>query len=122
LKRFLSCVLVVALASSTLLAGPGPDPSRVAQIQKKVADSVRHHRLVVVETYDHRQLQGSVSEAQADKFILTHQGRSTTLTYDEVEKISWSSGVPREVKAVIAAVAVAGGLYLALRLLGALRD
>jgi 3-keto-L-gulonate-6-phosphate decarboxylase len=122
LKKFISCALVVALASASLWAGPDPDPAHAAQIRKRVAESVRHHYLVVVETYDHRQLQGSVSEAQADSFVLTHQGRSTTLTYAEIEKISWSSWGNRELKAVIAAVAIAGGLYLAVRLLGGLRD
>jgi hypothetical protein len=121
LREFVSVVLVVALVSTRLLAHPAPDPVHAAQIQKKVAVSVRHHYLVAVETYDHRQLQGSVSEAQTDRFVLTHQGRSTTLTYAEVEKISWPGGVSRELKAVIAAAAVAGGLYLAVRLLGGLR-
>ena len=121
MREFISCVLVVALVTANLLADPAPDPAHAAQIQKRVAESVRHHYLVVVETYDHRQLQGSVSEAQSDSFVLTHQGRSTTLTYAEVAKISWSSGISRELKAAIAAGAVVGGLYLAVRLLGGLR-
>ena len=124
MKWLASWVLIAALTCSPLWADagpdPNPDPNHVANIQKRVADSIRHHRIVVVETFDHRQLQGSVSEAQPDGFVLSNHGRSTTLTYAEVDKVTWSTHVPREVWALVGAAGIAAALYGLVRLLGGL--
>jgi len=121
MKKLVSCLLVVALTCPALRAAPGPDEKHIDSIHKRIAESITHHRIVVIDTYDHRRLQGSVSEAQADGFVLANQGRSTTLMYVQVERVTWSTRFPREVTATIVAAAVAGLLYELVRLLGGLR-
>jgi hypothetical protein len=76
-----------------------------------VASELKHHWIVTVATADHRELQGSVSEARADNFVLTNRGRSTELSYAEVEKIAWPPHVSKHVVAVIVGVAVAVTLW-----------
>ena len=68
LRLRLICILSVTLSASLLWAEPAPDPQHVESIRKKVMQCVDHHRVVVVETYDNRRLQGGVSEVGADLF------------------------------------------------------
>jgi len=74
-----------------------------------------------VETYDDRLFQGSVSEAAADSFVLTCNGRSTTLQYEEVRKITWPSEVSKQAKIAIEVTAAFSSLFVALVLLGGLK-
>jgi hypothetical protein len=121
MKRLFLCVLMFALACSPLRAGDVPDQKHTIKIQKKVAACLEHERRVTVETYDGRLFRGSVSEAGADAFVLSFNGRPTTLKYEEVRKISWPSEVSKQAKVAIEVTAVLGGLLLAVVLLGGLR-
>jgi hypothetical protein len=103
--------------SAQLAAQPAPDAEHAQKIKSRAAYALDHHRFVAVETADHRRFQGLVSETQPDSFVLTLQGRTTTLTYAEVERISWQQHMPRPVVAVLVAVPVAIGLYVILHLL-----
>ena len=74
-----------------------------------------------METYDDRLFQGSVSEAAADSFVLTCNGRSTTLQYEEVRKIKWPPEASKQAEVAVAVTAVFGSLFVALVLLGGFR-
>ena len=119
--KLIAAVLIVAWMGLPALPGQAPDQKHIEIIQKKIAESIRQHVLVTVETYQDRLLQGSVSEAQADHFVLILQGASTTLTYAEVKNVTWKTHVSKHVWAVVAGAAVAGALYGLVRLLGGLR-
>ena len=82
MRAVVSMALVLALGIQA-----APDQKHVTQVRRKVESSMQHASRVVIETYDARRLQGSVSEARADSFILTNDGRSTTLTYAEVRRV-----------------------------------
>jgi hypothetical protein len=122
MKKLVSLLLVASLACSSLWADQTPNQQHIDKIRKRVADSVAYHRIVFVATYDHRQLQGIVSEAEADSFVLSIQGRSTTLSYGEVERVKWRGQTPRVVWAVVGAVAISAALYGLVVLLGGTRD
>jgi hypothetical protein len=117
-RKLFVCLLIFTLACTPLLAGGDPDQKQIAKIKKKVAVCLEHERRVTVDTYDDRLLEGSVSEAGADSFVLNYDGRSTTLKYADVRKIKWPSEVSKQVKVVIGAAAVVGVLVVALVLIG----
>lgn len=134
MKKCLTVALIAALLWCPLWAQSGPDqnssrnnpgrnedPQQIAAIQKKVNNALSHSRRVFVATYDHRRLQGFVSEIEQDNFVLTVSGRSTTLAYADVESITWRKHLPRSAVAAIAAVSVAGFCLLAVYLLGGLK-
>jgi hypothetical protein len=79
MKKIVSCLLVVTLICPALWSDPVPDQKHIDHIQKKIAAAVEQHRIVAIDTFDHRHFQGSVSEAQADRFVLMYQGRATML-------------------------------------------
>ena len=114
MRTFVCWALLLALISPHLAAQPVPDAKREQKIRTRAAYALDHHRFVAVETADHRQFQGLVSETQPDHFVLVLQGRTTTLTYAEVDRISWQQHMPRPVVAVVVATGVALGLYFIL--------
>jgi hypothetical protein len=75
----------------------------------------------VIDTYDGRRLQGSVSEAGVDHFVLTNDGRSVTLTYAEVRRVRESARLSRMVKAILIGGVVAGILLALVWAPGGLR-
>lgn len=121
MRKILTCLLLIALTSSLSWANADPDPQHVETIRKKVADCLNRQRRVVVETYDNRRLQGYVSEAGPDDFVLGYEGRLTTLSYGDVKKIKWQSAVTKQVKVVIAAAAITAAIFGLVVLLGGLK-
>jgi len=91
MKKALTCLLVLALTPIPTWASPGADQAHIEVIKKTVAHCVDHQRRVVVETYDKRRLQGVISEARTDDFVLIDAGRATTLSYKDIRKIKWQS-------------------------------
>ena len=85
----LAGTFVFALSGSRLWASPGPDqqhpdrqdpdPQHIEAVKKKVARCVDRHRRVAVETFDGRRLQGAISEARSDDFLLVYGGRAWRL-------------------------------------------
>lgn len=121
MRKLFICLLIFTLTCPRLWAGTGPDPKQIAKVKKKVAACLEHHRTVTIETYDDRLLQGSVSEAGADAFLLGHNSKSVTLGYEDVKKIKWPSEVSKQVKVVLGAAAVVGVIFGFVVLLGGLR-
>jgi hypothetical protein len=115
MRTFICCALILALASGQVAAQPAPgpnhDPKHEEKIRARVANALDHHRFVAVETTDQRRFQGLVSEAESDHFVLALQGQTTTLTYAEVQRITWQQHVPRPIVAVAVATGVALALY-----------
>jgi hypothetical protein len=118
LRKLFVCLLIFALTCSQLLGGAGPDHKQIAKVKKKVASCLENHRRVTIETYDDRLLQGFVSEAKADAFILGYNGKSTTLNYADVKKIKSPSEVSKQVKVVLGTAAVLGVIFGLVVLLG----
>jgi hypothetical protein len=117
MRRIVCWALIVAVMSSPLAAQTAPDARHAEKVKSRAAYALDHNLVVAVETSDHRQLQGLVSETQPDQFVLALQGHTTALTYSEVESITWHRHMPRLVVAVIGGAAVAGGLYAVVHLL-----
>jgi hypothetical protein len=92
MKKLLVCLLLLALGCPQMWAGAGPDQAHIDKIKKKIADCVDQHRRVTIETYDDRILQGSISEAGADNFVLSYAGKSTTLNNSDVKKNQMALG------------------------------
>lgn len=95
MRKSLLGLLVFTLAGVPVRPGAGSDQKQIAKVQKKVAACLEQERRVTVETYDGRLFKGSVSETEADEFVLVYNGRSTTLKYADVRKITWPSEVTR---------------------------
>ena len=126
MKRSLVCLLVFALTGSRLSASPAPDQQHrhqqhIEAVRKKVARCVDRHRRVTVETFDGRRLQGAVSEAGTDDFVLVYGVRATTVSYGEVKKIKWPSPVWRQAEAVAIAAGVTAAIFGLVVLLGGLK-
>ncbi len=117
MRKLVSVGVVLALMSAQLMADPATDARHAQKIRIKADQALEHHRVVTVETADHRRLQGLVSETQPDHFVLIFEGRTTTLTYAEVERITWPQHMPRPVVAALTGLAVAGVLYGVVHLL-----
>ncbi len=109
MKKILACFLMLTISCSQLWAGPGPDQKHIDKVKRKVTECLEKDRRVSVKTYDDRAFQGSVSEAGADHFVLTNEGRSTTLTYADVKNIK-SPMSPGKKHAIIMAI-VTGGFF-----------
>ena len=122
MNKLIALLLAFTLSASELAASPGPDQKHIDAIKKKVFNALENSRHIVIETYDDRALQGTISEAGTDNFILDLQQKSTTLSYADVRKIKWHSPMPREVKTILIATAVTGILVLGVVLAGGLRD
>ena len=116
MRAVVSMALILPLAIQA-----APDTKHVAQVRRKIESSMQHASRVVIETYDARRLQGSVSEARVDSFILTNDGRSTTLTYEEVRRVFASAQVSKPVTAILIGGVVAGVLLALVWALGGLR-
>jgi len=121
MRRLIVSVLVIAFITSAAFGSSTPDQKHIEKIRKKVASCVENSRHVSIETYDRRELQGSISEANSDTFVLSFHNNSTTLNYADVKTIKWPSALSKAAKTVIAVTAVTGGLFLAVVLLGGLR-
>lgn len=121
MNKIVGCVLVLMFACPQIWGAPGPDQKHIEKMKKKVAKCVEEPRRVSIETYDGRRLQGSISAADADTFVLTNSSRSSTLAYADVKKIKWPSSTAHYVMAVAGAAAVAGALYGLVYLLGGLK-
>jgi hypothetical protein len=121
MKKALACLLVFALAASPTWASSGPDQQHIEAIRKRVAHSVDAQRRVVVETYDNRRLQGVISEARSDDFVLVCSGRATTLSYPDVRKIRWQSRAWGQAKALAVAAGVTVAIFGLVVLLGGTR-
>jgi hypothetical protein len=121
MKKLLICLLTIALASSPLMADDGPNQKHIDSIKKKVANCVDHPRRVAVETYNGNRMQGIISEAGTDDFVLNYAGRATTISYRDVKKIHWPSPVMKQVWLLAGAAAVAGALFGLVILAGGLK-
>jgi len=121
MRKLLACLLIFTLTGPRLWARTDPDQTQIAKVRAKVAQCLERHRRVTIATYNGRLLQGSVSEASADAFVLTNNGRSTTLNYADVRKIKWPSAVSKQVKVAIETAAIVGALFGFVVLLGGLR-
>jgi hypothetical protein len=97
----------------------GPEACGAGAPEDRIIHAAREQ--VVIETYDARRLQGSVSEARADSFILTNDGRSTTLTYAEVRRVFAPGQLSKPVTAILVGGVVAGVLLALVWALGGLR-
>jgi len=121
MKKALTCLLVLALTPIPTWASPGADQAHIEVIKKTVAHCVDHQRRVVVETYDKRRLQGVISEARTDDFVLIDAGRATTLSYKDIRKIKWQSPLWKHAKAVAAAAGITAAIFGLVVLLGGLK-
>jgi len=121
LKKSIAGLLVFALLASGVCASQTPDRKHTDAIRKKVSSCLENSRHVAVQTYDGRQLQGSVSEAGPEFFALTFQGNSTALNYTDVKSIKWPSPISKPVKDIILATSITAGLVLFFVLIGGLR-
>ena len=115
MKNMIARLLVVALTCCQAWADSGPDQAHALAVKKNVAHCLDHQRRVVLETYDNRRLQGVISEAGADDFVVSYAGQATTLLYRDVRKIKSQSPAGRQAKLMVAEVvigaAVIGTLY-----------
>jgi hypothetical protein len=121
MKKLVISLLIVALTSSASWADSSPDQRHIKSIRKKVDACVDQHRRVVIETYDNRRLQGFITEAKTDDFVISYAGRATALSYADVRKVKWPSPVLKQVELVGAAMATAGVLFGLLILAGGLK-
>ena len=118
MKGSLICLLVFAFTCSPMSASPAPDQQHIEAVKKKVARCVDQPRRVVVETFDGRRLQGAISEARSDDFVLVYGGRATNLSYGEVKKIKWQSPVWKHAQAVAIAAGITAAIFGLVVLLG----
>jgi hypothetical protein len=116
MRRLICRALIAALISTPLAAQSAPD-SHTEKIKSRAAYALDRHFVVTVETTDHRQLQGLVSETEGDHFVLALQGHTTPLAYTDVERIAWHQHVPRPLVAGVTVVAVSVALYFILHAL-----
>lgn len=107
MRKLFTYVLILTVTCSQLWASPGPDQKHADKIRKKVIECVERDRRVTIETYDDRRLQGSISEAAADTFVVTNEGRSTTLTYAGVKSIKSPMSAGKK-RAIVTAIVTAG--------------
>lgn len=121
MKRVFTYLLVFALTPCRVWASPGPDQKHTEAVKRKVAECVDHQRRIVVETYDDRRLQGVISEARSDDFVLIYAGRTTTLSYQDVRKIKWQSPVWKHAKTVAIAAGMTAAIFGLVVLLGGLK-
>ena len=119
--KIVACVLVLMLTCSQIWGAPGPNEKHIEKIKKQVAKCVEKPRRVSIETYDDRRLQGTISEADVDTFVLTQGSRSSTLAYANVKQIKWSSSAAHYMMVGVEAAAVVGALFGLVYLLGGLK-
>jgi len=122
LTKTIATLLVFALLAAGVGASQTPDQKHIDAIKKKVATCLENSRHVTIQTYDGRALQGSISEAGPDTFVLIFQGNSVTLNYADVKSIKWPSPMSSAVKTSLLGTAVVAGLLLVFLLLGGLHD
>jgi len=120
MKTLVCWALTLALMCVQLQAQPATDPKHAEKIRIRATRALEHRYVVSVETSDHRQFQGLVSEIQPDHFVLALQGHRTTLTYVEVERVKWrwNTNTTRIVLTVIAGAGFAAAIYVAVHKAG----
>lgn len=121
MKKNLTLLLVFLLTTAPTWASPGPNQAHIEVIKKKVAHCVDQQKRVVVETYDNRRLQGVISEARTDDFVLIYAGRATTLSYQAIAKIKWQSPIWKHAKAIATAAGITAAIFGLVVLLGGLK-
>jgi hypothetical protein len=121
MKKYLAALLAFALMGSQVAAAQGPEQKHIEAVKKKVAACLENSRHVSIETYDDRKLQGSISEAGPDTFVLNYHSTSTVLNYSDVRKIKWPSPANKTLQTVIIVGGVCGALLLGVVLLGGLK-
>ncbi|MGA8224805.1 MAG: hypothetical protein WB780_24390 [Candidatus Acidiferrales bacterium] len=121
MRKIFACLLLVTLISPRLWSAAGPDQKQIAKIKKRVAACLEHHRRVTIETFDGQLLQGSISEAGADAFQLTHSSSSTRLNYAEVKNIRWPSPATKQIWLGVEVAATLGVIFGLLVLFGGLK-
>jgi hypothetical protein len=121
MKKVCICLLVYTLTCSLIWADSRTDQRYTESVKKKIASCVDQQRRVVVETFDNKQLQGFVTEAGADDFVLSYGGRATTLSYGNVKRVRWPSPVWKQAKLIAGAAAIVGALFGLVVLLGGLK-
>jgi hypothetical protein len=112
MNRILACLLIFTLVYPRLWADSGPDQNHTDTIRKKAAECVEKQRRVAVEMFDGRRLQGAISEAGQDTFVVSFGSRSTTLVYTDVKKIEWQSPISSRVEVGIISAAIVSSLIL----------
>ena len=121
MKQLIALVLFFAVACNSCFAGAQPDQKHIDKVRKQVSDYLEQGTRVSVETYDQRKLQGSISEANSDTFVLTVDGRSTTLNYADVKKIKSPMSRSKKQK-IVAAIFTIGFLGTVLGLVATQKD
>jgi hypothetical protein len=107
-KSLIAFALIFALAGQSLWAG-APDQKHVEKIHKKVNQYLDDGRHVTVETYDDRRLAGTITQAQADDFVLINAAGTITLRYKEVKSIK--APMDPQKRGLIVSIAVLGALF-----------
>jgi hypothetical protein len=106
MKNLIAVVLVIALAGRSLWA-TSPDQKHAEKIKSQAAKYLDSGDHVSVETYDNRQLGGTITETNLEGFVLTNAAGSSTLSYNDVKKIK-SPMNPRKRSAIVGAAFLAG--------------
>jgi hypothetical protein len=99
MRKFVCWAILLAFSFQSLAwASPKDEPS-VETIRHKISKSVDQQLRISIATKDGRKLQGYVSQARADDFILSNEGTSTTLKYDEISRVNipMSRGMKRAI-------------------------
>ena len=110
MKKIISLVLVMAMGTLPCLANnDGPDAKHVAKVKQQVGKYLEKGDRVTIETYDQRKLQGAISEANDESFVITVEGRSATLNYNDVKKIK--APMSRSTRSKIVTAAFLAGLF-----------
>ncbi len=108
MKNLIAVILALALTGQSLWA-KAPDQKHVEKIKSQATKYLDSGNHVSVETYDNRQLGGTITETTAEAFVLTNAASSTKLSYSDVKKIK--SPMSRRKKSAIVGAAVLGGLF-----------
>ncbi len=106
MKNLIAVILVFTLAGQSLWASV-PDQKHVEKIKNQAAKYLDSGNHVSVETYDHHQFGGTITQTTPDGLVLTNAAGSTTLSYSDVKKIK-SPMNPHKRSAIIGAAIMAG--------------
>ena len=108
MKNLIAVILVFTLAGQSLWANV-PDPKHVDKIKIQAAKYLDSGNHVSVETYDHHQFGGTITQTTPDGLVLTNAAGSTTLSYNDVKKIK--SPMNQHKKGAIVGAAIMAGLF-----------
>ena len=87
MRKFVCWAILLAFSLQLPASASPKDEPTVETIKHKIAKSVDEQLRISITTKDGRKLQGYVSQARADDFMLSNEGTSTTLKYDEVSRV-----------------------------------